>query len=640
MIKLKNAVVLAMLFMGCHSAHGQTSCAELMKKANEEFLSGKLSEAKSDYQKVINCGNKYLIPDCRKRIKVINDLSAKPQKSAPFEVLEKEITIAYQGGESTIRINGNNKWKATAGNNWCKVKTQEKSRGYIVISISPNESLQDRTTTINVYNGNQKRTVKVINEGAPEMLRSSAENISFPSEGETTTVDIDANTNWDVVDAPSWVKVNKESGKITLTAQANDRNQTRQDSLKIQSPSNSIIIINVYQGAGAEHLSFSKNDLHFGPDGGDEYVKVYTDANDWKLGDFPHWCQITRINEDSIKIHCAPNDPINLLREASVNVTTGNQMLGINVSQDAKPMVTMIPNMGIGGRAISFGFSAGYIMPNISASAGSGNVYSPVNYTLSNGNGQASYSSSGGFSVSAFADMRLYKNLYLIAGLEYTYYKYNNNFNCEMEKVYSQTSSFYLRGNTTNSFEEEYSMSNLDIPILASYRIPLNIGSHIRINLGPVLSVGLSSKLKLSGRSDSESLYAYKIRNGQMTNERYDSYVYDSHLTYKGDMDMYGKKVDWSYGTSTGNNATINREDKFDAAPFKRINIGLRAGVGYEYKGIGLTLSYQFMLTNIASSKFWETDRWKIFDNAADLMSGYSQRNHQLMVTIGYTFRY
>jgi len=636
MIKIRTALVTTLLFICCVYAKGQ-SCVSLVRKGDSYYDAGNYNKAKELYQQVINCGDQRFMRGCQERIKNINGMKAKPQKSAPFGVSDKEIVIAYQGGDRVVTISGSGSWRVTVNCGWCKVK---KEKGYIIVSSQENEDLKERTAMINVYSGTQKRTIKVINEGAPEMLRSSAENVSFPSEGETTSVDISANTKWEVVDAPSWVKVDKGNGKITLTAQANDQSSIRQDSVKIQSPSHSVIIINIYQGAGEEHLSFSKNDLHFGPDGGDEYVKVYTDAVDWKMGDFPHWCQITRINDDSIKIHCAPNEPINMIREASVNVTTGNQTLGINVSQDAKPMVALIPNMGIGGRAVSFGFSAGYIMPNISASAGSGNVYSLVNYTLADAGGQASYSSSGGFSVSAFADMRLYKNLYLIAGLEYTYYKYSNSFNCDMEKKLAQTSSYYLKGNTTNSFEEEYSMSNLDIPILASYRVPLNTGSHIRINLGPVLNVGLSSKLKLSGRSDSESLYAYKIVNGQMTNSPYDNNVYYSHLTYSGDMDMYGKRAEWTVETSSGNNDATIREDKFDAAPFKRINIGLRAGVGYEYKGIGLTLSYQFMLTNMAGSKFWETDRWKIFDNAADLMSGYSQRNHQLMVTLGYTFRY
>lgn len=641
MIKLKELAALALVFTCCHSAYGQT-CESLVREANKMYDSGKFSKAKTLYLQALDCGNKDLTPGCQSKIRIINGITAKPKKSAPFSVSTREVSIPHQGGADVVNISGSG-WRITVNGDWCNVK---KENGYIKISCSENEDLEDRTATINVYNGNQKRTVKVVNKGAPEVLRSSAENVSFPSEGETTSVNISGNTKWDVVDAPSWVKVDKGNGKITLTAQANEQSSIRQDSVKIQSPSHSVIVINIYQGAGAEHLSFSKNDLHFGPDGGDEYVKVYTDAADWKFGDFPHWCQITRISEDSIKIHCAPNEPINMIREASVNVTTGNQMLGINVSQDAKPMVALIPNMGIGGRAISFGFSAGYVMPNISTSSGGSFTGSVVNYALGNNTEEASYSTSGGFSIGAYADIRLYRNIYLIAGINFIHYTYKNEFYSNgTRNVLTVSPDYYLKGKIQDSFTEDYTYSSLDIPILASYRFPISKRSHIQINAGPVVCFGLSAKMNVFGNSDGENLTAYAIENHTLTDKIYEELSKDDikphHIQSSGEFNLFKKHIDYMETYVEQNNAKVNKSQDFETSPLKRVNYGIRFGAAYELNGISLGIEYNYMLSNMANKRYWESNRWTVFDQQGSvLMSGYKQRNNYLQIKLGYTFRY
>lgn len=150
----------------------------------------------------------------------------------------------------------------------------------------------------------------------------------------------------------------------------------------------------------------------------------------------------------------------------------------------------------------------------------------------------------------------------------------------------------------------------------------------------------MSSNLDFSGKSNSTDIMNYKIVNGRYTEERYDNYIGSSHLNYDGKFDMFSKSAELRTMTSDGSNDYTTRTDKFDSAPFNRFNFGLRVGVGYEYMGISLNISYEQMITNMASKKYWDGDRWKVFQHASDLMTGYSQRNNMLMVTVGYTFRY
>lgn len=626
--------------------YNTAACTELVKQANASFNKGKYSDAKVLYEQALATGDGYYAEFCRTKLKATNALLASNKKSEKrttvFEISQDTVKISYVGGDYPIHVDGFN-WSAStpAGEDWCRIDV-DKKKGIVKIYSSPNQSTDSRSTYVTIKNGNgRKKTVEVINEGSPEILRSSAQNLVFTPDGETNIVDIDANTDWNIANVPGWLRAIKGANDIQFTASPNEDNKDRIAQVKVETPSKQEITINIIQGATLDSLAFSKNDLHFGPDGGDEYIQVLTNADDWRFGDFPHWCQLERVDDHTIKVHCTPNEPVDMPREASVNVTTGTQHLGINVSQAPKPIVHIIPTDGIGGRKISFGFSSGYVYPMIGTSA-STTVYSAVNYAQSKkfGSSEAlsSYSSSGGLVLGAFGDIRLYKNLYLNAGLNFLYYKYKNRLSGIMEVKYSWGNNFYLLGDSESSFKEDYSVMSLEIPILASYRIPINKKSHFRIDLGPVFDFGLNYKLDVSGSANGDELKQYKIINGRPVEQ---PGIYKSHLNYSGKFDMYTREASIIMESSlSATHVDTETDYEFESSPFKRFNFGARIAAGYEFMGVNLTVSYQYMITNMAKSAFWNGDRWNIFKNITDLMKGYSQRNNLLIVTVGYTFRY
>ena len=620
------------------------SCKVLYQEGNTLVDQGKLEKAKSKFQQVIHCGNNLYVPDSEKRIAWIDRVLRKPSTVKPFSLSDNKVVIPYQGGQDVITVDGNGSWTAFVNDKsvgWCKIK---KEKGKIYIVSEANENNTDRSCEVVVRMGGKTRTVVVKNEKAPEMLVPSVENLTFPYKGETNTVEIRSNTNWKVTDVPGWVVSTKENGKIKLTALANDNNVERSAEIKVES-STKTVIINLYQGAGLDHLAFSKNDLHFGPDGGDEYVQILTDAQDWRFGDFPHWCQVTKVADNLLKIHCTPNEPINLNREASVNVTTGKQTLGINVCQEAKPLVAVIPNFGIGGRAISFGISAGYLFTNIINSSGGDFTGSVVNYALGDNRENASYKSSGGFNIGLFADIRIYKNFYLKPGVEFTHYKYKNYFSGDVEIfTLGDTKNYYFKGNAQNQYQESYTFNEIEIPVIASYRIPVTKISHLQINIGPTIRYGLSAKMKISGNTDANKMGSYKIVNNQRTDIVYSQGLTTS-LNYSGsgELNLYKSRMKYSetYSDEFLTNGVIPKDCDLEDSPLKKLNFGARLGVSYEYAGISFGMEYNIMLSNAANEKYWNSERWRIFDKGADvLMSGYKQRNNYFSVKIGYTFRY
>lgn len=620
------------------------SCKVLYQEGNTLVDQGRLGKAKSKFQQVIHCGNNLYVPDSEKRIAWIDRVLRKPSTAKPFSLSDNKVVIPYQGGQDVITVDGNGSWTAFVNDKsvgWCKIK---KEKGKIYIVSEANENNTDRSCEVVVRMGGKTRTVVVKNEKAPEMLVPSVENLTFPYKGETNTVEIRSNTNWKVTDVPGWVVSTKENGKIKLTALANDNNVERSAEIKVES-STKTVIINLYQGAGLDHLAFSKNDLHFGPDGGDEYVQILTDAQDWGFGDFPHWCQVTKVADNLLKIHCTPNEPINLNREASVNVTTGKQTLGINVCQEAKPLVAVIPNFGIGGRAISFGISAGYLFPNIINSSGGDFTGSVVNYALGDNRENASYKSSGGFNIGLFADIRIYKNFYLKPGVEFTHYKYKNCFSGDVEIfTLGDTKNYYFKGNAQNQYQESYTFNEIEIPVIASYRIPVTKISHLQINIGPTIRYGLSAKMKISGNTDANKMGSYKIVNNKRTDIVYSQGLTTS-LNYSGsgELNLYKSRMKYSetYSDEFLTNGVIPKDCDLEDSPLKKLNFGARLGVSYEYAGISFGMEYNIMLSNAANEKYWNSERWRIFDKGADvLMSGYKQHNNYFSVKIGYTFRY
>lgn len=616
------------------------SCKVLYREANQLLEQGKLEKAKMKYQQVVSCGNNLYVLDSEKRIGWINRCLRKPNTVKPFSLSDNEVVIPHQGGQDVITVDGNEAWSAKVCDDnvsWCKIR---KEKGKIYVVSEANEVNVDRTCEVEVRMAGKKKVVIVRNEKAPEILVPSVENLTFPHGGETNTVEIRSNTDWSIKEVPGWVVSVKEDGKIRLTALANDNNTERTAEIKVEGTTKTIII-NLHQGAGLDHLAFSKNDIHFGADGGDEYINIMTDAPDWRFGDFPHWCQVTKVADNLLRIHCTPNEPINLSREASVNVTTGKQTLGINVIQDAKPLVAVIPDFGIGGRAISFGFSAGYLYPVISKSSGGEFTGSVINYALGDNRENASYSVSGGFNVGTFADIRLYKNFYLKAGLEYSHYSYKNEFNEDIERKILQTSLYYLKGPTQNKYEEEYSFNQLDIPILASYRLSTGKISHVQFNVGPVVHYGISAKMKFSGNTDTDKLRAYKYKNLVFSDELYNYSFYSCHYAGSGEVDLYGQHVITHEIYSQGNNADIQKTYNLDSAPFKRLNFGIRIGTAFEFAGVNLAIEYDWMLTNMVNNKFWNGDRVTAFDQTSEkVMSGYKQHNSSLSVKLAYVFRY
>lgn len=75
----------------------------------------------------------------------------------------------------------------------------------------------------------------------------------------------------------------------------------------------------------------------------------------------------------------------------------------------------------------------------------------------------ASYKSAIGYSFGVFADMRLYKNIFLMAGVNFTQVKYKNTFGQNTTYILPHTKYQYMKGDVQNSYTEDYTHTMIEV---------------------------------------------------------------------------------------------------------------------------------------------------------------------------------
>lgn len=626
---MRKVLFVAIGMIACSMQINAQSCADLYKRANSLKNSKNYAEAITYYQRAKDC-DANLRTDCDKWIEYCR------KRLPKLEISEQEIVIPYQGGDKKIEVTSTDKWKIDGMTEWCNTDAFD-SKNFIIQCREANNSTRSKVATLMIKSGSLYKSIKVIQEGRDEYIEVGAQSLSFPAKGTEDDITIESNANWDVTSIPSWCKIEKKEDGIHIIVSPNDRVMERTDDIVIKSPSKSVTI-KIYQGAGEEHLTLSQNNLLINAEGDVHYIKVYTDADNWFVGDYPTWMNVQRIGNDSIRIECGKNIPNGEPRSGSVQVRTDRQTAGVMITQSPRMAQDLIfPNSKlVGGKNFSLGVSASYYMPFVNVSAGGDYVGSVLDYGLGTSAENASYKSAVGYSFGLFADIRLYKNIFLMAGANFTQVKYKNEFN--QNTIYTQPRSAYeyMKGELQNSYTENYTHTMIEVPILASYRFKVNNISHVQLNLGPVLNFGLSSKMKLSGNSDCETMKIYN----NVTHQPINNSNYLHHTAVNAEFNLYQPCVYWEEMYTSGNDAAVPHHDTFQEAPFSKFNCGLRFGIAYEWAGLSFGLSYTQMLTNMANKNYWENERWTVLNVSDTTMKGYKQRLNTLEFKLAYTLRY
>ena len=646
--RVKYILLFAVIVSFGTSAINAQECRDNYNKAEEYRKKGQYSKAINFYKKSRDCGD---VNYKAKSISMIEKLNAtisekeNVNKSQPYIIVPSLIYVSSNVEEQIVTVESSGTWVVKESS---KSLTAEKKtpKSLSILPVTPNLSIYPRVGEIAVECGELVRTVTVVQDGAPEKLVYKSKYMNVPFKGGQFVVDIETNTRW-TVDYADWYKatpMNDDSTRMVIMIDKNTKNEDRNGTIVVRSKSGeSYDVMEIRQHAN-ESIIFSPVDsiLQFSAKRDTAFVPIVSDNPNWTESDLPSWCMAKKINSDTLMIVVCENE-IEKPRDGFVHIKSGDRVANISVRQEPAPYPDFMVKRIVRGRNLSVGLTGGFLYPMISCSSSGKYMGSPVNYGLGTIDENAAYSSTGGFIIGTHADIRLHKNLFLITGLNFVHYNYQNDFSHSYKRTtcINEQMGWYMEGVIDHNLKEKYTMSLLEIPILASYKFPISDVSHLQFNVGPVINYGTSALMKVSGDYDSEKIYKYKYINHQKTNDLYDNGSYSVHRTSNGEFNLYDNKAKYSE-IYVFENYEYNEPTEFmPIAPFKKINFSACMGMAFEYKGVSLGLEYNVMLLNMANKKYWESDRWLIFgQKSTTMMSNYMQKNNYLNIKLGYTFRY
>ncbi len=292
---------------------------------------------------------------------------------------------------------------------------------------------------------------------------------------------------------------------------------------------------------------------------------------------------------------------------------------------------------------VVIGFVGGMNMSNFKYKYSGSFVGSVLNYGY-DGSEKPKYQSEMGYNLGATLDVKLVNNFFLKTGLVYSHHKVSNKFNKSyyIEDVYYDGENYGIYfGDIYDIYEENYSLNYLNIPVLASYRLPLTKDKRLNVqfNAGFNVGLGLSGKLNYSGYNTSEP----DLNPNNYSLDFYDYYndeiVYDfihRHTYYDGYVDLFSGNgsYDYEYVSGSTGSENINCEN-----PYKRLNLGLNFGFDVEFAGVNLGFSYILGLNNYANESFWKSKRAQITEYAGNGVTNYKQRTNSFNITLGYKLR-
>ena len=543
------------------------TCSLVAQECKENFNKGEECRKKGNYPKAIDfytrsrdCGDvKYKNKSAAMIREVSNLMNQKEtvkntpnSKKTEYIIVPSLIYLPPGTEEQTIKVESSGDWGIKGKKGIINV-SKKNSKTLTVSSISENTSTKPIKSSVTIECGEVTKTITIEQDGIPEVLEYQSKYMNVPYTKGRYIVELNTNTKWTAKDA-DWYKVtplNNDSTRMVITIDKNTKNEYRDGTVVVCSESGSTYDeLEIHQYANESRI-FSPIDsiIHLTAKGDTVYVPIISDNSDWTPSDRPSWCEPYKVNKNTLRVIVVPNNEY-LPREGFVNFKSNDRVSGVWIKQDAFEMKpTTIKTLG--GRDISFGLTAGYVMPFVNSTSSGTYTGSVINYSLGNSNEDVNYSSETGFTVGAIVDLRIHKNWYIKTGVDYTHLQYTNSFDANVVRAVNQGFNATYYGTFENTFKEKYKFDVISIPVLASYRFVFDKWNNLQVDLGPVVSFALSGKMSFDGNSRSGNLKLYNSFTGE-TGEASPM----SNL-YTGEMNLYDTKM---ANTSTSSYGGITRD--------------------------------------------------------------------------------
>lgn len=148
------------------------------------------------------------------------------------------LTFSESGGEQYVSVSSNTTWMVSSTESWCTVTpTNGKGNGTIGISVSANESSEERSCYLQVIAGSASTSIKV-SQSAPSVSVTPTDINLAAEENSSSSFTINTTASWTASCPASWLTLGSTSGNgsttVSFRATANESSDVRSTVINVQ----------------------------------------------------------------------------------------------------------------------------------------------------------------------------------------------------------------------------------------------------------------------------------------------------------------------------------------------------------------------------------------------------------------------
>ena len=277
-------------------------------------------------------------------------------------VNETSIVLPGAGESKTVSVKANCHWNVSVSDDWVSVNPSNgNNSGSITISVQANPSVtSERSTTITVSTDDDlTRTIHVRQEKNIESLKFSVDSLGFVASGETKTLVVESNAQWEILGTEEWLTLSKTKGdgnqEISITAASNTKEEARSVVLTVKGVTTSSRLL-ITQDGNPTSITLNTTSLTFDAIGSTKVIELSGNA-EWTASSSEEWLTLDQLQGTGtypLKVTCLDNASM-ASRTAEVTIRTRRNVYICTITQAAGllPKVSGIQVLSIERYAVS-----------------------------------------------------------------------------------------------------------------------------------------------------------------------------------------------------------------------------------------------------------------------------------------------
>jgi formylglycine-generating enzyme required for sulfatase activity len=276
---------------------------------------------------------------------------------APASITASSETLLFENtaGEKQVEVSAEATWTASTSYSWIDVSPAAGAAGTssLKVSVIPNTSTDERMGYVVLAIGSKQR-IQIPVRQCGIYIETGTLSHDFGAAGETQTLQIRSNTDWQISSLPSWVKVDRDNGsgnaEIQVTAEENPYTTARSGQFVVSQPGLSLQAVVEVRQVG-KTFDVAAATLYFGQKSGSQTLDITTDGT-WRATTEADWIQIAPSSAKGnsvLSVSVSANDT-ETERTGEIVITMANASATIAVVQKGKYFTIDNPSLAFTSR--------------------------------------------------------------------------------------------------------------------------------------------------------------------------------------------------------------------------------------------------------------------------------------------------